>query len=95
MTKICIEFEPDAGTPGAGAQFFSTTLGDGVTTVFNVNHSLDSLDALTYLRDAFTGEADVFDVAMANVSADVTRLTFATPPTLGQVRVNVMAPPSS
>lgn len=95
MPRFCVEFEPDAGTPGAGAQFFSTTLGDGSTTVFNVNHSLDSLDALTYLRDAFTGEADVFDVAVVNTSADSTRLTFATPPTTGQVRVNVLAPPSS
>lgn len=93
--KFCVEFEPDAGTPSTGVQAYSTTLGDGSTTVFNVNHSLDSLDALTYLRDAFTGEADVFDVAVVNLNADTTRLTFATPPALGQVRVNVLAPPAA
>lgn len=94
MTKICIEIDPDNGTPPApAARFYATTLGDGVTTVFNVNHSLDSLDALTYLRDALTGEADVFDVAVVNVTADLTRLTFVTPPAVGQARVNIMAPP--
>lgn len=94
--KFCVEFDPETpGTPGTGVQAYATTLGDGTTTVFNVNHSLDSLDALTYLRDAFTGEADVFDVAVVNLNADTTRLTFATPPALGQVRVNVLAPPAA
>lgn len=94
--KFCVEFDPETpGTPGTGVQAYATTLGDGTTTVFNVNHSLDSLDALTYLRDAFTGEADAFDVVVANLNADNTRLTFATPPALGQVRVNVLAPPSA
>lgn len=92
--KFCVEFEPEAGTPGTGVRAYSTTLGDGSTTVFNVNHSLDSLDALVYLRDAFTGEADAFDVVVSNVNADVTRLVFATPPVTGQVRVNVLAPPA-
>ena len=95
MTKICIEIDPDNGNGGTTpqAKFYSTTFGDGVTTVFNVAHNLNSRDVVYWIRNAITGDIDAFDVDANTSDPNVLALTFATPPPASSVRLNVMAPP--
>lgn len=92
MAKVCVEFDCDGnGEPGNGAvSTFTTTLGDGSNTVFDVDHNLGTHDVYYTLRNLATGELDTYDVSSTVVSDNRLRLTFATPPPAGQVRLLVV-----
>lgn len=95
MARVCVEFDCNGDDGNGGAvRSFSTTIGDGTSTVYNVAHNLNTSDALISLRNIATGELDMFDVAVNASNPNTAVLTFATAPAAGNVRVNVLAAPA-
>lgn len=95
MAKVCVEFDADGGTPAAPVRTYSTTIGDGTTTAFDVIHNFNTRDVLYTLRDLSTGDLDNYDVGVNASATDRLALTFATPPAAASVRVSVLAPPAA
>lgn len=95
MAKVCVEFDADGGSPAAPVRTYSTTIGDGTSTEFDVIHNFNSRDVLYTLRDLSTGDLDNYDVGVNASSTDRLALTFAAPPAAAGVRVNVLAPPAA
>ena len=96
MARICVEFDPceDNGTP-VPIQSYSETVGDGTSRVFSIDHDLGTRDVSVSLRNIATGELDLFDVEVVVPGPDQVILTFATAPTMANVRVNVLALPAA
>lgn len=92
MPKVCIEFDENGGgTPTPSVRHYATTLGDGTTTTFNVEHNLDSRDVFLNLRNLNNGEVNRFPVTVRSLDADTSVLTFTTAPAQGAVRLTAMA----
>lgn len=96
MPRVCVDLDYDGGNGGtAPVRTYTTTLGDGRTTEFRVNHNLNSQDAFYALRNLSTGALDAYDVSMESTEPNSTVLRFATAPAANSVRVLVLAPPSA
>lgn len=93
MPKVCVEYDcNDGGTPGepGPVSTYTTVVGDGSNTVFQVDHNLNTRDVYYTLRNTATGELDAYDVSALVVSDNRLQLTFATPPAASQVGVLVV-----
>jgi len=97
MPKVCIEFDEsgNGNGNGSGVRSYATTLGDGSTTTFNVEHNLDSRDVFLMLRNLTNGEVNRFPVTVRSLDADTSVLTFTTAPAAGAVRLTALAAPVS
>lgn len=92
MAKVCVEYDCEGGgepQPGP-VSTYTTVLGDGSNTVFQVDHNLNTRDVFYALRNASTGELEAYDVSALVVSDSRLQLTFATPPAASQVAVVVL-----
>lgn len=68
---------------------FAANVGDGVNTVFNINHGLNTMDIALTLREA----ASPYEVVMADmqlIDANNVQLLFAVAPTSNQYRLTVV-----
>lgn len=93
MPKVCVEYDcgTTPGTPGHPVlDTYTTVLGDGSNTVFQVDHNLNTRDVSYTVRNTATGELDAYDVSALVVSDNRLQLTFATPPPLNEVGVVVV-----
>ncbi len=73
---------------GGGGDLFAVTIGDGVETVYTVNHNLDSTDVLVQVWEVGGGKALV-QPAVAVVDADNITITFTLAPDVDEFRVIV------
>jgi len=67
-------------TSGDGNYMFSTFLGNGTDTVFEVEHDLNSMDFIWALRQNNDGESMYIDARLYAVDMDTVRIEFKTPP---------------
>jgi len=74
-----------------GPQGFSATIGDGIASVFNVTHSLNTTDVMVQVYDVANGDYWITEVSTSGVN-DVA-VTFGFVPTVGQFRVQVIPVP--
>lgn len=98
MIKVCTTLESgvevcttiDTGDDAA-SRAYTTTLGDGATTSFTLNHGLNALELVPIVRGVASGDLTSTTPSVTAVDADTARLDFATPPTPGQFQVTLLA----
>ena len=69
------------------ARKYSATIGDGVSSVFNVVHNLNSQDIIVSVYEALTREGVLCD--WVSTGPNTVRLTFRVAPAAGQYRVTI------
>lgn len=91
MTRICIEIDGNGNTtPQPSVRTYSTVLGDGSQSDFNVDHNLNSQGVFLNAYDANTGER-IEDFATTYTNANRSVLRFDTPPAAESVRVQAVS----
>ena len=96
MTRICIEIDGNGASTEPQVRTYSTVLGDGSQSDFNVDHELNSQGVFLNAYDASTGER-VEDYSVTYTNANRAVLRFDAPPANQSVRVqavSVTAPPA-
>jgi hypothetical protein len=87
-TEICTTVSTEAD---AASRAYSTTVGNGVDTVFTLTHGLDALDLVPVVRTVASGDLTDSAPVITAVDADTATVTFPTPPTPGQFQVTLLA----
>lgn len=95
-TKIGLAFGGTGATTAVGARAnlgatgkFSQTIGDGVTTTYNINHNLNTQDVVVMVREASTPFTKV-DAQINVMDANTVVVTFGAIPTYNKYRVTVI-----
>ena len=98
MIKVCTTLESGAEVcttidlaHDAASRAYTTTLGNGTDTSFNVAHNLDSLDVLPIVRGIASGELTGTTPTVTAVDANTARVDFPTAPSAGQFQVTLLA----
>lgn len=78
-------------TPGSFLSFAQTIIGDGITTIFTINHNLNSKDVIVQVRDLADSSAELSGVDNLATSLNSVQLVFYFAPAIGyQLRVLIL-----
>lgn len=87
MPKICVEFDPDNGSPAQPQiRTYSTLIGTGSQTAFTIDHNLGVREVALLAYDVATGEVRT-DVTAHLLNAERATLTFDAAPSANGVQV--------